>query len=197
MRRFLASSHRNKLMLRQSVLDILRRTSKHDLQTNLRDERQTLLKVANQLKHDKIGENFIIMFDEVLKCKNIKENVKEEVVKKPDSPQFKNNNPEKTSPVTISADQQTNKLQTDSEAQVSAPLILNQTAPQQITEPKPKTKKPKTRDARLELKLFTQVGGVDQKEVTSIVETFRVKRRSDLQKFKLFFIEAFNKWKEE
>lgn len=50
-------------------------------------------------------------------------------------------------------------------------------------------------NARLELKLFTEIGGEDQVEVTSIVESFQVKRQTDIQSFKLFFLEAFEKWK--
>lgn len=65
-KRYLGSSQRSKLMLRQNVLLILSKISKTDLRTKFCNEIETLKTVARQLKPEKIAENFIEACDEIL-----------------------------------------------------------------------------------------------------------------------------------
>lgn len=74
LRRFLASSYRNKQMLKQNVLLILSRATKKDLQTTFKDEKQMLLRVAKQFKNEKVAENFVQICEQEMQNSEVNQN---------------------------------------------------------------------------------------------------------------------------
>jgi hypothetical protein len=65
-KRYLGSSQRSKLMLRQNVLLILSKISKADLRTKFHNEIESLKTVARLLKPEKIAEKFIEDCEEII-----------------------------------------------------------------------------------------------------------------------------------